>query len=225
MKIFEINILILLFILIQIPGYAQSKKDMINNSIIIPLKIGKNPSIHFETLDIEPANLFIKSKSIMNHATHIQLTLNIVENNKKYTTYLWYNDDSIHSQKINYPKAFNTYSFNLKIHKEEVELFVEKLDFEKAFFIDIGQTAVIGNITILYEQCIGEWSENLDGNQIATFNTYYVSLLEENEQKTISFTSLNKSVIDELSIEWKNYEFLVLEDSEKVLKLMVFKKD
>ena len=102
---------------------------------------------------------------------------------------------------------------------------VEKLDFEKEFFIDIGQNAVIENITILFDKCIGEWSEDLDGNQIAAFNTYYVLLSEENEQKIISFTSLNKSDSNELSIEWRNYKILVLEDSEKILKLVVFKKD
>ena len=32
----DINILILLIVLIQIPGYAQSEKDMINKSLIIP---------------------------------------------------------------------------------------------------------------------------------------------------------------------------------------------
>lgn len=225
MKIIEINILILLFVLIQISGYAQSEKDMINSSIIIPLKIGKNPSTHFKTLDIEPTNLFIQSKPINKHSPHIQLAVNIVENKKKYTTYLWYYDDSIDSQKTNCPKAFNNYAFSLKTNKEEVELVVEKLDFEKAFLIDIGQTAAIGNITILFDQCIGEWSEDLNGNQIDAFNTYYVSLTEKNEQKTISFTSLNKSVRNELSIEWKNYKFSVLEDSEKELKLMVFKKN
>jgi hypothetical protein len=224
MKIIEINILISLLIVFQIPVYAQSEKDMINDSIIIPLKIGKNPNTHFETLDIEPVNLIIQSKPLNKNSTHIQLELKIIKNKKNYTTYLWYNNESIDNPKKNYPKAFNNYAFKLKINKEEVELVVEKLSFEKAFFIDIGQTAVIENITILFEQCIGEWSEDLNGNQVAAFNTYYVSLTEENEKESISFTSLNKTVRNELSIEWKNYNFLVLEDSEKVLKLIVLKK-
>ena len=225
MKIIEIRVLLLFFVFIQVSGYAQSEKDMINNSIIIPLKIGGNPITHFGALDIEPANLSIQSKPIKKHSPDIQLALNIVENNKKHTTYLWYSGEAIDSKKTNYPKAFNNYIFSLKINKEAVELIVEKLEFEKAFFIDIGQTAVIGNVTILFDACLGEWSEDLEGNQIAAFNTYYVSLFEGNEQKTISFTSLNESVRNELSIEWNNYKFLVLEDSEKVLKLMVLKKD
>lgn len=227
MKTIEINIWILLYVLIQIPGYAQSDKDMINNSMTIPLKIGENLSTHFETLDIEPTNLVVQSKPIHNQSPHIQLELNLVENNKKHTTYLWHYYDSINGPKTNYPKAFNNYVFNLKINKEaeEFELIVEKLNFENPFFIDLGQTAIIENISILFEQSVGEWSEDINGNQTAAFNTYYVSLTEENEQKTILFASLNMSDGKEQSIAWKNYEFLLLEDSEKALKLIVLKKD
>lgn len=50
-------------------------------------------------------------------------------------------------------------------------------------------------------------------------------LSEENEQKTISFMSLNKQIGKELSIEWKDYKILILEDSEKALSLIVFKND
>jgi|GEM_PF-4681858 len=226
MKIFEINILLmLLLVFIEVPGYAQSDKNMINNSIIIPLKIGKNPSTQFETLSIEPANLFIQSKPINKHSPHIQLALDIVENNRRYSTFLWYYDEFNGSQKINYPKAYQNYSFNLKINKEEIELVVKKLDFGKAMFIDLGQTAVIGNLRILFEDYFGESSVDINGNQTDAFNTYTISLSEENEQKTMSFMSLNKQVGEELSIEWKDYKVLILEDSEKALKLMVIKID
>ncbi|MEB8347053.1 hypothetical protein OO010_13420 [Flavobacteriaceae bacterium KMM 6898] len=226
MNIFEINIpLILLLVFIQVPGNAQSEKNMMNNSIIIPLKIGKNPSTQFETLVIEPANLFIQSQPINKSFSHIQLELNILENNSRYTTFLWHYDESNGSQKTNYPKAYQNYSFNLKINKKAVELVVEKLDFGKAMFIDLGQTADIGNLTILFEDSFGEWSTDINGNQTDAFNTYTISLSEENEQKTMSFMSLNKQVGKELSIEWKDYKILILEDSEKALKLMVFKKD
>ena len=113
----------------------------------------------------------------------------------------------------------------MNINKEKVELVIEKLELEKAFYIDLGQTAVIGNFTILFEQCVGEWSEDIEGNQEAAFNTYYLSLSEENEQKTISFISPSMSNKNELWLEWKNYKILVLEDSEKTLKLLVFKED
>jgi len=225
MKIFEFNIFILLLIFNQYPGYAQSEKNMINNSITIPLKKGTNPSIQFETLVIEPANLFIQSKPLNKDSPHIQLELNVIKNNTKYTSFLWCYDASSDNQKTNYPKAFQNYSFDLKINKEEVELVVEKLDFEKTIFLDLGQTAVIGNLAISFEDYIGEWSVDINGNYIDAFNTYNISLSEENEQKTISFMSLNKHIGKELSIEWKNYKILILEDSEEALKLLVLKND
>jgi hypothetical protein len=221
MKIFEINILILLLVFIQFSGYAQSENNMTNNSIIIPLKAGKNPSTKFETLVIEPTNLFIQSEPINKDSPHIQLELNVVKNNSTYTTFLWYYDASSESQKTNYPKAYQNYSFNLKINKKEVELVVEKLDFEKILFIDLGQTVVIGNLTIQFKDYVGEWSVDINGNQTDAFNTYNISLSEENDQKTLSFMSLNKYAEKELSIIWKNYKILILEDSEKALKLMV----
>ncbi|MCM4172753.1 hypothetical protein DHD32_14770 [Arenibacter sp. TNZ] len=226
MKIFEINILLILFLVfIQVPGYGQSEKKIMNNSIIIPLKIGKNPSTPFGTFVIEPTNLFIQSKPANKSFSHIQLELNIVENNHRYSTFLRNYDGSSNSQKTNYPKAYQNYSFDLKINKEEIELVVEKLDYRKAIFIDLGQNVVIGNLTILFEDYIGEWSEDINGNQIDAFNTYTISLSEEDEQKTMSFMSLNKQVGKELSIEWKDYNILILEDSEKALKLMVLMND
>lgn len=176
-------------------------------------------------LVIEPVNLFIQSEPIKEGSPHIQLELNAVENNTKYTTFLWYYDASSGSEKTNYPKAYKNYSFDLKIDKEEVALVVEKLDFKKTMFIDLGQTAVIEGLTILFKDCIGEWSEDINGNQKDAFNTYSISLSEEGEQKMVSFMSLNKPVEKELSIAWKNYKIVILEDSEKALKLMVLKTD
>lgn len=225
MKIFEFNALILLLIFNQFIAYAQSEKNMINNSITIPLKKGVNPSIQFETLIIEPANLFIQSKPINNDSPHIQLELNVIKNKTKYTSFLWCYDASSDNPKTNYPKAYQNYSFDLKINKEEVALIVEKLDFEKTMFLDLGQTAVIGDFTILFEDYIGEWSIDVNGNQTNAFNTYNISLTEGNKQKAISFISLNKYAEKKLLIEWKNYRILVLEDSEKALKLQVFKND
>ncbi|TXD85480.1 hypothetical protein ESY86_02415 [Subsaximicrobium wynnwilliamsii] len=225
MKVFETNISILLLVFIQFTGYAQSEHNMINSSIIIPLKTGKNPSSLFEKLVIEPANLFIQSKPINKDSPHIQLELNVFENNTKYTTFLWCYDASSDSEKANYPKAYQNYSFDLKIDKEEVALVVEKLDFGKTMFIDLGQTAVIGKLEILFEDCVGERSEDINGNQTDAFNSYTISLSEEDKQKTVSFMSLNKHEEKALTIEWKHYKIWILEDSEKALKLIVFKKD
>ncbi|WP_299781889.1 hypothetical protein [uncultured Formosa sp.] len=217
--------MILLLMFFHVSGYAQSENDMTNNTIIIPLKIGENPSSYFKTLQIEPDNLFIQSKPTTTDSPHIQLALNIIENNKKYTTYLWAYNDSLYTQKTNYPKAYNNYAFNLKIDNENVDLVVEQLDFEIPFFIDIKQTAILGNLNIVFEACMGEWSEDIEGNQVAAFNTYAIKLLEENEQKILSFSSLDESDTNTQILEWKNYTILVLEDSEKALKLKVSKKN
>ncbi|MBQ0740414.1 hypothetical protein J9332_39665, partial [Aquimarina celericrescens] len=98
-------------VFIQFSGYTQSEKNMSNNSLVIPLKIGKNPSTQLETLVIEPANLFIQSKPVNKPFSHIQLELNIIDNNSRYTTFLWNYNESNGSQKINYPKAYQNYSF------------------------------------------------------------------------------------------------------------------
>ncbi|SDL20577.1 hypothetical protein [Kriegella aquimaris] len=225
MKVFEINILMLLLAFIPFSGYAQSEKNMINDSLIIPLKTGKNPSIQLETLVIEPVNLFIQTTPTNNASPHIQLELNVIEDTRRYTTFLWQYEASNGREKINYPKAYQNYAFNLKTNKEEVKLVVEKLAFGKAMFIDLRQTAVIGNLSILFEDYIGEWSVDANGNQTDAFNTYTILLSEDGVQKSMSFMSLNKQVEKELSIVWKDYKILILEDSEKALKLMVFKGD
>ncbi|MEP3836480.1 MAG: hypothetical protein ABJM36_02480 [Algibacter sp.] len=202
-------------------GYAQSEKNM----ILIPLKTGKNPSTLFENLIIEPANLFIQSKPINNNSPHIQLQLNVVKNTIKYSTFLWYYYESGDYQKTNYPKAYQNYSFYLKINKKDVKLVVEELDFEKTMFIGLSQTAIIGNLEILYKECISESSIDINGNQEEAFNTYNISLSDHNSQKTILFTSLKKQTDKPLLIEWKNYTIFILEDSEKALKLKVRKND
>lgn len=225
MKVSEINILIILLVFIHFTGYTQSDNNMINSSITIPLKTGKNPSTQFEKLVIEPANLFIQSKPINNDSPHFQLELNLFKNNTKHTTFLWYYGASTNNEKANYPKAYQNYSFALNINKKEVTLVVEKLDFGKTMFIDFGQTAVIGNLEIMFVDFIGEWSEDINGNQAGTFNSYNISLSEGSEQKTVSFTSLNKLTDKKLIIEWKNYKILILEGSEKALKLIVHKND
>ena len=194
---------------------------MTNSSIRIPLNKGKNPSTLYKKLVIEPTNLYIQSNPINNNSPHIQLELNLVENSTKHTTYLWHYEESSGNKKVNYPKAYQNYSFSLEINKKKVNLVVEKLDFEKTVFIDLGQTAVIGNLEILFKDCIRESSEDINGNQTDVFNSYNVLLAEDGKQKTVSFISLDKLVDKEFIIEWKNYKVLILEDSEKALKLIV----
>ncbi|SDH90884.1 hypothetical protein [Winogradskyella thalassocola] len=225
MKVLTFSILILLLVYIQHTGYAQSENSMTNDSIAIPLKTGKNPSIQFEALVIEPVNLFIQSKLLNTNSPQIQLELNVFNNNTKYATFLWCYDAFSDRKKTNYPKAYQNYSFDLKIEKNNVALVVTKLEFGKPMFIDLGQTAVIGNLQILFKDYIGESSEDINGNQTDAFNSYHMLLSEDDEQKTVSFTSLNKAEDKDLIIEWKHYKIMIIEDSEKAIKLMVVKND
>ncbi|MHA7943720.1 hypothetical protein ACJOV8_011665 [Formosa sp. 3Alg 14/1] len=221
MKPIILNTLLLLCLVFQRSGFAQSAQKTIDGSINIPLKIGKNPSVYFETLEIEPVNLFMELDANNKNIPPIQLELKIMENDTEYTTFLWYDNDSTNSPKTNFPKAFNRYAFRLRTNTENVVLAIEKLDFGAPFFIDLGQTAIVENFTILFETCTGEWSEDLNGNQVDVFNSYSVSLSNENEQHSFSFTSLDTSANDKLVIPWKNYKLLVLADSEEALKVLV----
>lgn len=217
------KILILFLACIQLAANAQSENNMKNGVLVIPLKKGENPSFTLEELSIEPANLFIQSKPLKQNTPHIQLELNISESNNRYNTFLWRYDAINGSIKTNYPKAYQNYTFNLKLNKEKVSLVIDKLDFGKSFFIDLKQKVIIENLEILFENCIGESSVDIHGNQTDAFNTYQISILEENEHKTLSFMSLNNDEKTERFFEWKNYKILILEDSEKALKLKVLK--
>lgn len=225
MKIFKINLLILLFVFIQFHGYSQSEKNMTNNTTIIHLKNGKNPSIKFEELIIEPINLFIQSKPLNKDAPHIQLELNVIKNNTKHTSFLWCYDPYTDNPKTNYPKAYQNYSFYLKTKEAGVELVIEKLDFGKTMFLDLSETAVIGNLEVLYKGHNREYSVDIDGNQENAFNTYTISLSEKNEKNTPTVMSLNKTAGKELEIEWKDYKIFILDDSEKAINLLVLKTD
>ena len=189
---------------------------------MIPLKTGReNPPVQFETLLIEPINLFVQSKPWNDSLPHIQLELSVAENNKKYSTFLCYygTDDE---PRINYPKAFENYIFSLEINTDSINLIVEKLDFGKDFFIDFGQKAVIENITVSFEKTVRELiADIITGCKTGDFINYYILLSDENEQKKFSFESLYRYGENKLTLEWKEYQIFVLYDSEKFLKLKV----
>ncbi len=214
---------LLLLVCNQLPSYAQSENDMTNHSLILPLKTGKNPSVQWETLVIAPVNLFMQTQPITDTSPHIQLELNVVEDTNSYTTFLWYYGAANGGAKTNYPKAYQNYAFDLKIDTAEVALVVKKLTFEKALFLELGQTAVIGNLTLRFEDCISEWSTDSNGDQTDAFATYTISVSEAQEQQTLSFTSLETQGGNELALPWKSYKILVKETTEKAIKLMVFK--
>ncbi|WP_148304584.1 hypothetical protein [Formosa agariphila] len=211
-------------IIIQVSAYAQSKQDMTAHSITIPLKSGTNPSFQFETLHVESANVVIQADPTQHVLPNIQLELNSIANNTTYSTFLWHHTDAEGYQSINYPKAFQNYIFKLTFTtKDDIALVVKKIDFEMPFYIELGRTASIENLNMTFVHCIGEWSEDIHGNQHSAFNTYNISLSEEHEQHNISFTSLDCADKKKLLLTWKQYTFIILEDSDKALKLQVSK--
>ncbi|MFD1016187.1 hypothetical protein [Winogradskyella rapida] len=219
MMLFNRNLWIVLCLCLQINSYAQSEKDM----RIIPLKTGKNPRTSFKDLTLDPAHLFIQSEPIDQNSPQIQLQLNIVKNDNTYTTFLWYYETSADAIKTNYPKAYLNYSFSLKVDKQDVQLVVETLDFENSMFIDLGQTAVIENLKMTYETCVGESSIAINGQEEGSFNTYTLSLADKDSQKTFSFTSIPIQNGKTTCMTWKTYKIFILAASEDALKLKVSK--
>ncbi len=175
------KILVILIMLTQFSEYAQGKKVKMDQSFIVPLEIGKNPAFQYKSLKIDPVNLFVDSDS-----THIQLELKLTENNNLFSTFLrcYKEDDSI---KINYPKAFKSYIFNLDINKEKIGLIIEKLDFGTPFFVDLKQKISIGDMILQFNKVFEEWSEDPDGNQIDSFNSYEALLFYKDEEKKYTF--------------------------------------
>jgi len=232
------KLIITLSVLVLIAEYSCSQNN-INKSIMIPLKTGKNASVQFETLLIEPINLFVQSKPWNDSAPHIQLELNVTENNQTYSTFLWYYE-AADEPKIDYPKAFENYLFGLEISTDSISLIVEKLDFGKEFFIELNQKAVIGNLSISFEESSSEWSEDPFGNYSESREHFKISLSDDNEQTELRFGTLyasghEKKLLldsrlggiedseDELLLEWKDYQIFVLGASEKIMKLKVTK--
>jgi len=205
-----------------------------------PLKAGINDPVQFETLLIEPVNLFVQPKPWNDSSPHIQLELNVTENNKKYSTFLMFYETN-GEPKINYPKVFENYTFGLEINNDNVGLAVEKLDFGKDFYIELNQKAVIGKISISFEDSSSELVEDENGGYLESREHFKILASDDNEQTELRFGALHakgyeKKLLldsqlggiedsqDELLLEWKGYQIFVSDADAKTLKLKVMKK-
>ena len=203
----------------------------INTAKMIPLKVGReNPPVQFETLLIEPVNLYVKTKPWDDPSVPIQLELNVMQNDTKYAIFLGYHYDTKYN--YNYLKAFENYLFGLKINNESVALTVEKLDFGKEFLLELNQKAVIGNFSVFFESSTSEWYVDHDNNYSGSGENLYILLSDGNEQKELRIRAIYESGSgrklmiegeDDLQITWKNYQISVLAADEKILKLKVLK--
>jgi hypothetical protein len=152
----------------------------------------------------------------------VQLELNIVENDKKHNTFLWYYNTP--RLKENYPKAFKNCLLGLNIKdsetETEVELTVEKLTFGKTFFLE--KEAVIEDLRVVLEGITDERSAT-PGEGDRMF--FHIVLSQNNEQKKISFEYIEKERV----FEWKGYKIFVLGTSDSLrdgyVKLKIEKYD
>jgi hypothetical protein len=231
------KIVITLSVLVLITTSACSQDNITNKSFMIPLKVGReNPPAQFETLHIEPIYLIVQNES--DRSPNIELGLKVTErnNNKEYSTSLMYSYDD---PKIYYPKAFENYIFGLEFNKDSVNLVVEKLDFGKDFFLELGKKASIGSFSISFENSNSEWSEDAKGNYLESREHFKILVSDGNEQKELHFGALyakgsDKKLFldswlgemkykDELLLEWSDYQIFVLDAGGRMLKLKIQK--
>jgi hypothetical protein len=184
--------------------------NMTNNSIKVPLNAGRNNnSFWYETLLIDPVNLYIQTKPWGDSSPNVQLELNIIQNKKSYNTFLWYYNTP--QLKENYPKAFKDCLLSLNIKDSEtetqVELIVEKLTFGKTFFLET--KAVIEDLEVVLD-CVME--ERGESDKMF----YRISLFQNNEHKNISFEYVSENNGDKLLFEWNGYKIFVLGTSSSL---------
>ena len=230
----RIFIYLSVFALIAESGYT--KNNMTNKPFMISLKVGReNPPVQFETLYIEPVYLIIQNES--DRSPNVELGLKVTEtnSNKVYSHTLFY---SYNNPKIYYPRAFENYTFSLEINNDSVNLVVEKLDFGKEFFLELDQKAVIGNFSIFFEDTYSDWSNDAHGDYLESREHFKILVSDDEEQKELRFGALyavgreKKLLLDsyrggikdsknELQLNWKNYQIIVLDAGGLILKLKV----
>ena len=204
---------IILGIIALIAGgcFGQAKLNTQNNMtnpIHVPLKAGRNanPAVRYETLRIEPVNLFIQSKPWHDRSSNVQAELNIALNAAVHNTFLSYSETPSH--KVNYPKAFRHYLLGLNVNDSgagtEVELTVEKLTFGKVFYLET--EAVIEDLTVEITGG-GEQRSAMPGVGDKWF--YRVTLSQNNEHETFIFDGFYESEGKEQTFEWNGYKMVV----------------
>ena len=166
-------------------------------SIIIPLKNGQeNSSIQYEKLNIIPVSLWFISEP--KHYIRFEFKV-IFDENKENSTVLIYNENEMIK---NYPQLFENYLFDLEIIGDDINLKVEKFDFEKLFFMEYSQKATVESFSISFVDYRKKWY--MDRKNNAQYECFFFTLLlsDDNEQKEISFDTLFPSVIKLSGENW-----------------------
>lgn len=220
-----IHILPLFFLLIFSTGCANAL-----NTMKIPLAEGyENPPIQIDNTTVEVACFDIQENPYSDSfGTLFTVELNISENERQYSTSLHYflGTDG-HNE--NYPTAFGKHLFGLEINdtetKPQAALTIEQNDFGQPFFIDLKQEAVIGSLTVRFDNAINEWSQ-YDPDEPAFCDTeVWFTLSENNEQMTFSFMAAHDlQAKGSLLFDWEDYQICVLDCFETIMLLKIDKK-
>lgn len=225
MRVLKILILGILSFPFQIGmSHAQGKYTEI--LLDLPLDKGENPTASVEGLSIHPVNLFVQSFPLNADSPHIQLQLEVGKGDDSYSTFLWfYETDSV--SLVNYPKAFKDHIFSLQKDEQTdtVHLLVEKIDFEKEFFLEQRQEVRIGDLNLHLDYIVNEWTVDGFGNYEDSYSTYMLEVWETDQEKDLlKFMSPNRYEEYVDSLEWKEYKISLLSLSENDIQIKVSKK-
>lgn len=218
------TILLIISLSAGITGYCQKNENMNQKPFKVPMQKGKNKTIQYKTLEIEPLNLFVQDRPFNDRSVHIQLELNCKEGDEKLHTFLWYYEKG-REPLTNYPQIFGKYLYSLEIGAQDAVTFVvEEVNFGKQFYINIGEKAKIGELTVKFSGSIDVMGVSSDGGVHGneSYAQYELLLSENKDEKIFSFTSLNANSQKPQVFKWKNYEVQVLYDDLTILKLAVF---
>lgn len=206
---------------------CNAQKDMQKLPLIVQLEKGKNKLIQFDSLLIDPINLFMQDKPCNELSVCLQLELLAKTNNKELHTFLWSREKPTHT--LNYPKAFENYTLSLNVSKnDKIEFVLDKIQLGQFFFLDFGQTINIENLQLTFKEAMDVMdAPNPNSNAPgASYVEYQIVGKINDEQKTFSFTSFNTNEgSNELVLDWKNYKIQILATEIDYLKLIVTKNE
>ena len=207
-------------------GISRNVYSQNENSIVIPLQVGENPPVQFETLQIGRILLLYNEVPSSEHLPNIRLMLwSRIGDIDFGRTEISYHYDERWAHRNNrlsltFLSEFGNYAIRMKINESNISLEIEKfeLEFGKAFTLrGRQQTAVIGNLSIRLTNMLH--ATDVDFGGVASFE---ITLSKNEEQKEFWF-GCRRPNEDVRILEWKNYQIAVLEASPQ-MKLKVTKK-
>ena len=178
-----------IFTLLLIATNACSRK---NNSIVIPLQMGKNAPVQFGTLQIDQIIWHDTIRSV----EYIRLDLRLRTADREEQS-SWFISDY---KNVFALVAFQSYGIKVKVNEDSVSLVVEKLDFGNVFWLRSGEAVVVRNLSISIEYAGHSTFE--DGTSVSDFD---MVLSKWSGQRRFHFFSCCEP------IKWRNYRIEVFE--------------